>query len=79
MCCTLLEVLSDPCSSVVDATEAIRHLLQLQADGARFMRDVNPVAFYLDTRVRPCHAGSTVAHVMRCSTRMDAWFAAFCC
>ena len=44
-------MLTQPRCSPSEAQEAMRHLLQLQLDGAPGVRGLNPVALYLTTQV----------------------------
>ena len=52
-CAGLVEVLRSARTSASEAAEAIRHLLQLQADGATCAQDTDPVHLYLRTQVCP--------------------------
>lgn len=52
---TLLGVLRQPRTTPSEATDACKHLLLLQAEGAPCMEHCDPIQLYLTTQVRhPC-------------------------
>ena len=53
MAARLSETLRDASTSPSEAIEAVKHLLTLQADGARCVADCDPLGLYLDAQVRP--------------------------
>ena len=53
MAARLSEMLRDASTSPSEAIEAVKHLLTLQADGARCVADCDPLGLYLDAQVRP--------------------------
>ena len=72
----LAAVLRDASTSPSRAIEAVKHLLTLQADGARCVADCDPLGLYLDAQARRSTAhqdndqlavqgsGSTIIHVI---------------
>jgi hypothetical protein len=49
----LAMLLKDPQTSVSEAVEACKHVLQLALDGAACAKPVDPVALYLEAQVGP--------------------------
>lgn len=47
----LCRTLSTPRTPPAEAVEAIKHLLNLQADGARCAQDLDPVKLYMEAQV----------------------------
>ena len=54
MAAVLTQRLKSPRTGLTEATEAISALLQLQADDAKCMQNVDPVNLYVATLVSPC-------------------------
>lgn len=51
---TLLGALRNPRTTPSEATDACKHLLLLQAEGAPCMEHCDPIQLYLTTQVPPC-------------------------
>jgi hypothetical protein len=56
MTSTLIALLRNPRTTPTDAVDACKHLLQLQAEGAPSMQNIDPIALYLHTQARDMHA-----------------------
>ncbi len=50
----LLDALRNTRTSPAEATDACKHLLQLQAEGSPCMEHCDPIQLYLTTQVRTC-------------------------
>jgi hypothetical protein len=61
MAARLSGALRDVATSPSEAIEAVKHLLTLQADGARCVADADPLGLYLDAQARRARARAPAA------------------
>jgi hypothetical protein len=75
MAARLSGALRDAATSPSEAIEAVKHLLTLQADGARCVADADPLGLYLDAQARRARARAcprcshAVTSVLSCGVR----------